>query len=145
MGYSETVDKSKVAAYVRWSTDEQTDGTTLEVQLEPCRLFIQSQGWLIREDLVFVDDGHSGGSLNRPGLNRLREVVRGGNVSCVVVYKLDRLSRSVLDTALVLQEWEGICSIRSTREPVDTTNPTGSILFSCWQATPSGRGAPSVS
>ncbi|HWI52194.1 MAG TPA: recombinase family protein [Symbiobacteriaceae bacterium] len=130
MGYSEAVDKSRVATYIRWSTDEQSDGTTLEVQLEACRLFTQSQGWLFREDLVFVDDGYSGGSLDRPGLNRLRAAVRDGEVSCVVIYKLDRLSRSVLDTVtLVLQEWEGICSVRSTREPVDTTNPTGSILF----------------
>lgn len=120
----------KVAVYIRWSTDEQTDGTTLEVQMESCRLFIQSQGWVFRDDLVFVDDGFSGGSMDRPGLGRLRDAVRRGEVACVVVYKLDRLSRSVLDTVtLVLQEWEGVCCVRSTREPVDTTNPAGSILF----------------
>jgi site-specific DNA recombinase len=124
------VDKNRVATYIRWSTDEQTDGTTLEVQLEACRLFIQSQGWTFRDDLVFVDDGYSGSSLERPGLSRLRHAVSEGVISCVVVYKLDRLSRSVLDTVnLVLKEWEGVCSVRSTREPVDTTNPAGSILF----------------
>lgn len=125
-----TVDKNRVATYIRWSTDDQSDGTTLEVQLEACRLFIQSQGWTFRDDLVFLDDGYSGASLERPGLTRLREAVSSGLVSCVVVYKLDRLSRSVLDTVnLVLKEWEGVCSVRSTREPVDTTNPAGSILF----------------
>lgn len=130
MNYTMGVDKQKVAVYIRWSTEEQGDGTTLEVQQEACRLFIQSQGWVYREDLVFVDDGWSGGSLDRPGLNRLRAAVADGLVSCVVVYKLDRLSRSVLDTVnLVLQEWDGVCSVRSTREPVDTTNPAGSILF----------------
>jgi DNA invertase Pin-like site-specific DNA recombinase/uncharacterized protein YukE len=121
---------ARVATYVRWSTDEQGDGTTLAVQLEACRLFIQSQGWPLSDDLLFVDDGCSGGSLDRPGLNRLRAAVRRGEINCVVVYKLDRLSRSVLDTVtLVLQEWDGICAVRSTREPVDTTSPTGSILF----------------
>ncbi|MFZ5815067.1 MAG: recombinase family protein [Bacillota bacterium] len=130
MNYTTGVDKQRVAVYIRWSTEEQGDGTTLEVQQEACRLFIQSQGWVYREDLVFVDDGWSGGSLDRPGLNRLRAAVAEGLISCVVVYKLDRLSRSVLDTVnLVLQEWDGVCSIRSTREPVDTTNPAGSILF----------------
>ncbi len=130
MNYMVGVDKQKVAVYIRWSTEEQGDGTTLEVQQEACRFFIQSQGWVYREDLVFVDDGWSGGTMERPGLNRLRAAVSEGLVSCVVVYKLDRLSRSVLDTVnLVLQEWDGICSIRSTREPVDTTNPAGSILF----------------
>lgn len=125
-----SVEKTKVAVYIRWSTDEQTDGTTLDVQLDACRLFVQSQGWLFRDDLVFVDDGFSGSTLDRPGLNRLRAAVQRGEIDCVVVYKLDRLSRSVLDTVtLVLQEWEGVCSVRSTREPIDTTNPTGSILF----------------
>ncbi len=120
----------KVAVYIRWSTEEQGDGTTLEVQAEACRLFIQSQGWLFREDLVFVDDGCSGATLERPGLTRLRKAVAAGAVDCVVVYKLDRLSRSVLDTVtLVLQEWDGVCSVRSTREPIDTTSPTGSIFF----------------
>jgi DNA invertase Pin-like site-specific DNA recombinase len=53
-----------------------------------------------------------------------------GLVTCVVVYEPDRLSRTVLDTVtLVLQEWDGVCSVRSTREPVNTTNPAGSILF----------------
>lgn len=130
MNYFTTVDRNRVATYIRWSTDEQSDGTTLEVQREACQLFIQSQGWTFREDLIFVDDGHSGGSMDRPGLTRLRRAVAEGQVNCVVVYKLDRLSRSVLDTvSLVLKEWDGICSVRSTREPVDTTNPTGSILF----------------
>jgi hypothetical protein len=72
------VAKPKVAVYIRWSTDEQSDGTTLEVQREACQLFIQSQGWAFRTDLVFVDDGYSGGGLDRPGLNRLRAAVRGG-------------------------------------------------------------------
>lgn len=124
------IEKHRVAVYIRWSTEEQGDGTTLAVQGDACRLFLQSQGWTFREDLVFVDDGYSGSSLERPGLSRLRKAVADGLVQCVVIYKLDRLSRSVLDTVtLVLREWEGVCSIRSTREPIDTTTPTGSIFF----------------
>ena len=131
MSYSaETVDRHRVATYIRWSTDEQSDGTTLEVQRDACRLFIESQGWVFREDLLFIDDGCSGGTLDRPGLNRLRKAVEAGRVGCVVVYKLDRLSRSVLDTVkLVLEEWDGVCFIRSTREPIDTASPTGAIFF----------------
>lgn len=120
----------RVAVYIRWSTEEQGDGTTLAVQLEACRLFVQSQGWDFREDLVFVDEGYSGGTLERPGLERLRRAVSEGRVGCVVVYKLDRLSRSVLDTVkLVLEEWDGRCALRSAREPIDTASPTGAIFF----------------
>lgn len=126
----EIIEPTKVAAYIRWSTDEQGQGTTLEVQKEACQKFIESQGWEFREDLLFVDDGYSGGNLNRPGMSQLREAVRAGRVQCVVVYKLDRLSRSVIDTVnLVLHEWEGRCYIRSTREPIDTTSPMGKQFF----------------
>lgn len=121
---------NRVATYVRWSTDEQTDGTTLEVQLEGCKHYILSQGWNFNPDLLFVDDGYSGGTLDRPQMTKLREAVHRREVDCVVVMKLDRLSRSVLDTVqLVLKEWEGICHVKSAREPVDTTTAMGKQFF----------------
>jgi site-specific DNA recombinase len=124
------VDPERVAVYIRWSTDEQSEGTTLEVQRESCEHYLLAQGWKLREELVFVDEGYSGGSLERPGLDALRKAVRAGRVSCVVVFKLDRLSRSVIDTVnLVLQEWEGLCYVKSTREPVDTTTSAGKMFF----------------
>lgn len=128
--YAQAVDPGRVAVYIRWSTEEQTEGTTLEVQREACEHYVMAQGWQFRPKLVFIDDGYSGGSLDRPGLTQLRQAVRDGQVTCVVVFKLDRLSRSVLDTvSLVLQEWEGICYVKSTREPVDTTSPAGKMFF----------------
>ncbi|HWI66646.1 MAG TPA: recombinase family protein, partial [Symbiobacteriaceae bacterium] len=128
--YGLAVDPGRVAVYIRWSTDEQTEGTTLAVQREACEHYVRAQGWQFRDDLVYVDDGYSGGSLDRPGLAALRRAVQEGRVTCVVVFKLDRLSRSVLDTvSLVLQEWEGLCYIKSTREPVDTTSPAGKMFF----------------
>lgn len=124
------VDPDRVATYVRWSTEEQSEGTTLAVQVEACRQFIQSQGWRWRDDLLFVDDGYSGGTLQRPALTALRAAVRAGRVRCVVVFKLDRLSRSVVDTAnLVLAEWGGVCHVRSTREAIDTADPAGRMFF----------------
>jgi site-specific DNA recombinase len=119
-----------VAAYIRWSTEEQGHGTTLQIQRERVELFIRSQGWDWREDLVFVDDGHSGGSLDRPAMGRLREAVLAGRVDCVVVYKLDRLSRSLLDTvSLVRQEWQGRCMLHSATENFDTRSPVGQMVF----------------
>jgi site-specific DNA recombinase len=128
--YGVTVDPERVAVYIRWSTDEQSEGTTLEVQSESCEHYLLAQGWKLREELVFVDEGYSGGSLERPGLSALRKAVKAGRVSCVVVFKLDRLSRSVIDTVnLVLQEWDGLCYVKSTREPVDTTTSAGKMFF----------------
>lgn len=124
------VDPNKVAVYIRWSTDEQGQGTTLAVQREACEHYCRSQGWNFREDLVFVDDGFSAGDLQRPALTRLREAVRAGLVECVVVYKLDRLSRNLLDCVwLVRQEWGGRCALFSTRENFDTSSPVGQMVF----------------
>jgi site-specific DNA recombinase len=121
-----------VAIYIRWSTDEQTDGTTLEVQRERCTLFIRSQGWEVNDDLIFVDDGYSGGSLDRPALKKLRQAVRQGEVDCVVSYSIDRLSRNLADIVeLVQKEWAGRATFRSASQPISTDegNPSGQLVF----------------
>jgi DNA invertase Pin-like site-specific DNA recombinase len=120
----------RVAVYIRWSTEDQAAGTTLAVQREACRHFVLSQGWAWRDDLCFVDDGWSGGNLARPGMARLRNLVARGEVSCVVVYKIDRLSRNLVDAVqLVLREWDGRCHLKSVREPIDTTTDLGRMIF----------------
>lgn len=120
----------QVATYIRWSTDEQGHGTTLAVQRERVEWFMRSQGWEPREDLTFIDDGYSGGSLDRPALTRLREAVRQGRVRCVVVYRLDRLSRSLIDTVnLVRREWENRAVLCSATENFDTRSPVGQMIF----------------
>ncbi|MFZ5818245.1 MAG: recombinase family protein [Bacillota bacterium] len=127
---SKEIRPDRVAIYIRWSTDDQGDGTTLEVQQEACELFVRSQGWQPAKDLTFIDDGFSGGNLKRPAMTTLRRAVRDGLVDCVVVFKLDRLSRSVVDTVnLVLEEWEGRCFLKSAREPIDTSTPAGKMFF----------------
>lgn len=119
-----------VAAYIRWSTDDQASGTTLEVQREGCEFFLRSQGWQVRDNLVFVDDGYSGGNLDRPGISRLRQLVKAREVDCVIVLKIDRLSRNIVDAvSLVLKEWSGRCHLKSVREPIDTTTDLGRMIF----------------
>jgi site-specific DNA recombinase len=120
----------RAAVYIRWSTDDQAEGTTLSVQREACRHFILSQGWVYDEALLYVDDGYSGATLDRPALTALRRLARQGEVDCVVVYKLDRLSRSVLDTVkLVMEEWQGQVALKSAREAIDTATPMGRQVF----------------
>lgn len=125
-----TIRPGHVAIYIRWSTEDQSEGTTLAVQRQACHHFLLSQGWQYRDELVFVDEGYSGGSLDRPALHRLREQVQACAIDCVVVYKLDRLSRSVVDTVkLILEEWDGRCYLKSAKEMVDTTSPMGRQFF----------------
>jgi len=124
------IDPDRVAIYIRWSTEDQGEGTTLDVQREACRSFLLSQGWAFSDSLIYVDDGLSGGTLERPALTRLRTAVASGLVDCVVVYKLDRLSRSVVDMVrLVLDEWDGRCHVKSAREPIDTVSQAGRLFF----------------
>lgn len=124
------IDPQKVAIYIRWSTDDQADGTTLDVQLEGCKAYVISQGWAVTDELIFIDDGYSGGNLDRPALTRLRQRIREGAVDCVVVLKLDRLSRSVPDMVrLVIDEWGDLCYLKSAREPIDTTSHAGRMFF----------------
>jgi site-specific DNA recombinase len=121
-----------VALYIRWSTDEQTEGTTLETQRERCSLYVRSQGWQVNEELIFIDDGYSGGSLERPAMTKLRHLIKERKIDCVVTYSLDRLSRSVADTVqLVQHEWLGKCVFRSASQPISTEdgNPTGQLIF----------------
>lgn len=119
-----------MAVYIRWSTDDQGEGTTLDTQLERCQFYLQSQGWTFQDDLVYIDDGYSGGSLDRPALSKLRADVETRKVECVVVYKIDRLSRSVVDIVdLALRQWDGRCFIKSTTEDVNTITPAGKMFF----------------
>lgn len=127
---AKSINPDRVAVYIRWSTEDQGEGTTLEVQRDGCKHYVLSQGWNFNEHLIYVDEGYSGGSLERPAMTKLREVVKRGHVDCVVVYKLDRLSRSVVDTVnLVLEEWEDLTYVKSARDPIDTSSPTGKMFF----------------
>jgi site-specific DNA recombinase len=129
-GRTKEINPDKVAIYIRWSTEDQSDGTTLVVQQEGCQHYVMSQGWKVTPSLIFVDDGYSGGTLDRPKMDELRLAVKAGQIDCVVVYKIDRLSRSVMDTVnLVLAEWEGRTFLKSAREPIDTTTAMGKQFF----------------
>ena len=121
----------RVAIYIRWSTEEQSDGTTLIEQREGCEFYVKSQGWFVNPTLTFIDDGYSGASLERPGIRQIRQMVRQGEIDCIVVLKIDRLSRNIVDaTQLVLDEWKDKCHLRCVRQPIDTTSETGRMFFS---------------
>jgi site-specific DNA recombinase len=95
-----------VAVYVRVSTQRQAQAQTIEQQLERLRVHLHGQGLELTSGDIFRDDGYSGATLNRPGLDRLRDAVRMGEVTQVLVTDPDRLARNYVKLMVLLEELE---------------------------------------
>src|SRR5215467_12872738 len=100
----------RCAIYTRKSTEEGLDQefNSLEAQREAAVAYIQSQkhlGWVVVAD-HYDDGGFSGGNLDRPALQQLLDDIEAHRVDCVVVYKVDRLSRSLLDFARLMDQFD---------------------------------------
>jgi len=93
----------KIAVYVQVSSPQQTQTQTIEGQLERIKTHFQSQNWPYNEEHVFRDDGFSGASLKRPGLDRLRDKVALGTFDRVVLTAPDRLARKYVHQMLLVQ------------------------------------------
>src|ERR1700755_409860 len=93
--------KLRCAVYTRKSSEEglEMEFNSLDAQREACEAYVASQraeGWLLVIDR-YDDGGYSGGNLERPALKRLLADIEARKVDCVVVYKIDRLTRSLMD------------------------------------------------
>ena len=100
----------RCAIYTRKSTEEGLDQefNSLDAQREAAQAYIvsqQQQGWLALPQR-YDDGGFSGGNLDRPALKRLLQDITAGTIDAVLVYKLDRLSRSLLDFARLMEIFE---------------------------------------
>src|SRR5437763_2847298 len=104
------VRKLRCAVYTRKSTEEGLDQefNSLDAQRESCESYIASQkaeGWLLVPDR-YDDGGFSGATLERPALKRLLADIEAGRVDVVVVYKIDRLSRALMDFAKLVEVFD---------------------------------------
>ena len=104
------VRKLRCAVYTRKSNEEGLDMefNSLDAQREACEAYIVSQrgqGW-VQVDDRYDDGGISGSTLERPALKRLLEDIRAGRIDVVAVYKIDRLSRSMLDFLKLIELFE---------------------------------------
>jgi DNA invertase Pin-like site-specific DNA recombinase len=124
----------RCAIYTRKSTDENLDAefNSLDAQRESAESYIASQrqeGWEALPDR-YDDGGYSGGNLERPGLQRLLADVEAGRISCVLVYKLDRLSRSLLDFVKMIELFEHHqVSFVSVTQRFDTSTSMGRLML----------------
>ena len=128
------IPKVRCAIYTRKSTDEglDMDFNTLDAQREACENYIASQkaeGWLPVPDR-YDDGGFSGGNLERPALKRLLADIEGGRIDCVVVYKIDRLTRSLMDFSKLVEIFErGKVTFVSVTQHFNTTSSMGRLTL----------------
>lgn len=100
----EAVSERTLALYRRVSTDKQADeGYSLDVQMEKLQAYAKTLS-NVREVRDYMDDGYSGSSLDRPGIQRLIQDIEAGEITHVIVVKLDRLSRSQKDTLHLIED-----------------------------------------
>lgn len=122
------------AIYTRKSTDERLDMefNTLDAQREACAAYITSQrseGWATSPEL-YDDGGYSGGSLERPALGKLLDDIKAGKVDIVVVYKIDRLTRSLADFAKLVEVFdEHSVTFVSVTQSFNTTTSMGRLTL----------------
>src|ERR1700678_1111054 len=122
------------AIYTRVSTEQglEQDFNSLDAQREACEAYIKSQaheGWkLVRER--YDDGGFSGGSMERPALQKLLDDVRARKIDVIVVYKVDRLTRSLADFAKLVELFDahGVSFI-SVTQAFNTTTSMGRLTL----------------
>ncbi len=123
----------RCAIYTRVSTDDQAQGeySSLDAQKDICEHYIaihKEEGWI--SALHIEDSGYSGSTMDRPGINNLLAEARAGNVDMIVVYKLDRLSRSLRQFYGL---WEELrrhnVNFASATQQIDTATPHGMLFL----------------
>ncbi|MEQ8504352.1 MAG: recombinase family protein [Rhodospirillales bacterium] len=124
----------RCAIYTRKSTEEglEQDFNSLDAQREACEAFIKSQkglGWKV-VNKHYDDGGISGGTMDRPALKSLLADIEAGKVDLVVVYKVDRLTRSLMDFAKIIETFdEKEVSFVSVTQQFNTANSMGRLTL----------------
>jgi site-specific DNA recombinase len=124
----------RCAIYTRKSTEERLDleYNSLDAQRDSAAAYIASQqheGW-VAVDEQYDDGGFSGGTTERPALQRLMEDVAAGKIDCVVVYKVDRLSRSLVDFARIMETFDRHrVAFVSVTQQFNTGVPMGRLML----------------
>ena len=128
------VRKLRCAVYTRKSSEEglEQEFNSLHAQREACEAYVASQrseGWVLVRD-QYDDGGISGGTLDRPGLQRLLEDIEDGLVDVVVVYKIDRLSRALMDFSKLVEIFDrhGVTFV-SVTQSFNTTTSMGRLTL----------------
>jgi len=116
--------KITAALYARVSTTDK--GQDSDLQLQELREYAVRRGWDAQE---FVDEGVSGAATKRPALDSLLKAARSRKIDTIIVWRLDRLGRSLSHLLSMLNEFESLgVQFVSLRENIDMTTPTGRLM-----------------
>jgi site-specific DNA recombinase len=138
----------RAAIYARVSSEQQTQQSTIASQVAALRERLHTDGLTLEDDLCFLDDGYSGSTLVRPGLERLRDVAWAGGFTRLYVHSPDRLARKYAWQVLLVEElqrsgielvfprgtttgrrrWRCCCGVRPSRCRAGRCSPDGSAL-----------------
>ena len=128
------VRSNRCAIYTRKSTEEglALEFNSLDAQRESAEAYITSmkhEGWMCLPDR-YDDGGFTGGNIERPALKRLLADIEAGKIDCIVVYKVDRLSRSLMDFARMMETFEkhGVSFVSVTQQ-FNTTHSMGRLTL----------------
>lgn len=122
-------DNPRVGIYVRVSSEERAkEGYSIPAQTRKLESYCDSQNW--KERTLYVDPGHSAKDMNRPKFQKLRKDITDGKIDILLVYRLDRMTRSVQDLFEILNFLEeNDCGFRSSTENYDTTTAMGRMFI----------------
>ena len=130
----------QVAIYARVSSDQQAERHTIDSQIAELKARALQDGYQVREDMLFIDNGHSGASLIRPALERLRDLIAFSAVDVVYVHAPDRLARSYAHQVLLLEEFSEPARRWSSSIAQSGTPPRTACCCSFRACSPSTRG-----
>ena len=118
----------KAVGYIRVSTDEQAkEGFSLDAQESRIRSYCEAKGWNLAR--VYRDEGISGKNLDRPGVQSLITDLKSNGINVVVILKLDRLTRSIRDLGLLIDDLFGGVALASVAEGFDSSTAAGEMVM----------------
>ena len=119
----------RTAIYIRVSTEEQVkEGYSISAQKQKLKAYCIAQDWVVCG--FYVDEGISAKDMKRPQLQQMIKDIQEGKIDCLLVYRLDRLTRSVLDLYKMLQTFEKYnCKFKSATEVFETTTAIGRMFI----------------
>ena len=119
----------RVALYPRVSGHEQEDNYSIPEQIERMKKYCESRDWMVYK--IYTDSVQTGATMDRPGLQSMIKDIENGKIDMVLVYKLDRLSRSQKDTLYLIEDVfdKHDAGFTSMTENFDTSSPFGKAVL----------------
>jgi site-specific DNA recombinase len=119
----------RTAIYARVSTPRQARAQNIDEQLERLKAYVEQKGFALEEEHTYLDEGYSGASLNRPGLDALRDAAAMAEFEVLLVTAPDRLARKYVHQVLLMEELQDRgCRVEFTERPM-SQDPNDQLLL----------------